>query len=1035
VTILFADLAGSTDLGDRLDPEALSRVMDRYFDALAGVVASHGGTVEKYIGDAVMAVFGVPRLHEDDALRAVRSAAGIVAAVQRLNDELGSTLDTRLEVRIGLNTGDVVANRPVETGQRLVTGDAVNVASRLQDEADPGDVILSRSTYELVGDRVRVGPATEIELRGKRRPVIAYRLEELLPAVPFVHSATSLVGRRRELERLLAAFDTAMAGSHGELFTIIGDAGVGKSRLAWELGRRLLGRATVVRGRCLAYGSGVTYWPIAEVVRAIVGIAPSDGHADAQARLDEFVRGDSHGAELATRLGQVIGLGSGSAPQEELYWSVRRLFELVARREPLVVVVDDIHWAQPTLLDLLDYLAEWIRDVPVLLVCIARPDLLEQRPAWGGGRRNASTLLLEPLDAAGGAELLGALAGPELPGEIQSRIADAADGNPLFIEELFRMLVARGSLRKDAGHWVVADPTAGREIPATIQALLAARLDQLEPAERAVAQAAAVVGRVFDRDGVGELVAESIRPALPQYLEALGRKEIVRADQAAGPVPDRFRFRHDLIRDAAYASLPKIERADLHERHGRWLEGVMADRIAAYDAIIANHFEQAYRYRREIGELGTHTEDLGRTAGRWLARAGQAANQRSDVAAAAGLLSRALELLDREDPLRVTALIEYGDAVGAQGDYSKAGVLLDDALQGAVGLDPATARRARLNHLYWRFNVEGSSEALGEDARRLADECVISGDGIMAARSITFVALLHQDEGDLGSARTLLLEALAFAERSADSTTMVDVLTSLIAVGVRDMTPSQEVIAECRRVLDIPALGFGRRASCLDSLAVLLAMRGEFEGARDAIGQAADIDRDLGIDPGFSRGIPRGLIEQYAGDPLGAEAAYRTAYVAAHRMGDSSQRFIAARLARVLVDLGRDAEALALTEEAAGDGRLWARTLWRGARARIYAHRGRTEEAVALAQTMLAEAREGGFEGMPNIFAAALEDAAAAMRDPGHRDEARRLLEDAIGRYEAKGNVASARLARRELATLTNAAEARSGRGGPERAS
>lgn len=445
----------------------------------------------------------------------------------------------------------------------------------------------------------------------------------------------------------------------------------------------------------------------------------------------------------------------------------------------------------------------------------------------------------------------------------------------------------------------------------------------------------------------------------------------------------------------------------------------MADRIAEYDAIIAHHFEQAYRYRQEIGDLDDHTADLGRTAGQWLARAGQAASQRRDVAAAAALLSRAMELLDREDPLWVTSLIEYGDALGAQGDYSKAGILLDDALDMAVRMDPATARRARLYQLYWRSNVHGVSPALKEDARRLADECIAAGDERLSAESLSFVAGLHQDEGDLRSARLILLEAQGHAASVADPATMSDVLRQLVAVGVRDATNCLEAMDECRRVLDIPGLGLGQRSACLEYLGVLSAMQGDFDGARDSIRRSASVLRDLGIDPDLNRGIPTGLIEQYAGNPLGAEAAYRTAYVAAHRFGDSSQRFLAARLARVLVDLGRDEEALILIEEASSDESLWTTTLWRGAQARIDARRGRRDEAIALAATMLAEAREGGFEGMPNIFAGALEDAAAAMRDAGHPDRARLLLEDAIRRYEAKGNVASARLARRQLAEVS----------------
>ena len=491
VTILFADLEGSTEIGDRLDPEALSDLMDRYFESVSAVVRHHGGTVEKYIGDAVMAVFGVPRLHEDDALRAVRAASEIVRAVESSNQDSGAQHGTRLEIRVGLNTGEVIANPPTEPGQRLVTGDAVNVASRLQAVAHAGDVVLSGATYELVRDRVTVSPVEEIQLRGKRSPVAAYRLEQLIPEVPFVRSTASLVGRDRELGRLRTAFEACVAESRCELFTIIGPAGLGKSRLAWELEQHLGERAAFVRGRCLSYGQGITYWPVAEIVRSAVGIGSSDSHEAARERLGAFLADAPDGEAIADRVAQVIGLEVGTFPREELYWSVRRLLEVRSTQTPLVVVVDDIHWAEPSLLDLLDDLVDRTKDVPLLLLCIARPDLLDRRPGWGGGKRNATSLVLEPLPDAGANDLLGSLAGSTLPADVVSRIRDAAGGNPLFIEEMFRMLVDGGSVRQEDGHWVAGESLADRAIPATIQALLASRLDQLEPPERVVAQRAA----------------------------------------------------------------------------------------------------------------------------------------------------------------------------------------------------------------------------------------------------------------------------------------------------------------------------------------------------------------------------------------------------------------------------------------------------------------------------------------------------------------------------------------------------------------
>jgi class 3 adenylate cyclase/tetratricopeptide (TPR) repeat protein len=1020
VTILFADLEGSTEIGDRLDPEALSALMDRYFDSVSAVVRRHGGTVEKYIGDAVMAVFGVPRLHEDDALRAVRAASEIVQAMRSSNHDSGAQHGTGLAIRVAINTGEVIANPPTEPGQRLVTGDAVNVASRLQAVAHAGDVVLSGATYELVRDRVTVGPVEAIQLRGKHSPIPVYRLEQLIPEVPFVRSTASLVGRDRELGRLQTAFEACVAESRCELFTIIGPAGLGKSRLAWELEQHLGDRAAFVRGRCLSYGQGITYWPVAEIVRSAVGIGSSDSHEAARDRLGAFLAHAPDGQEIARRVAQVIGLEVGTFPREELYWSVRRLLQVRSAEKPLVVVVDDIHWAEPSLLDLLDDLVDRTKDVPLLLLCIARPDLLDHRPGWGGGKRNATNLVLEALANAQANDLLGSLASSTLPPDVVSRISDAAGGNPLFIEEMFRMLVDGGSVRQEDGQWVAGESLADGAIPSTIQALLASRLDQLEPLERVIAQRAAVVGRSFDEPAVAELLPESATAELPRHLRVLVQSDVLRLEDATGPALARYRFRHDLIRDAAYASLPKADRADLHERHARWLELAMADRITEYDAIIGHHFDQAYRYLTELGQAGIHTRAVGHLAGQWLTRAGQAANWRSDAAAAARLLSRAIDLLDRDDPVWVSALMEYGDVLSALGDYSRAGALLKDAVAISTSRDPATARKARLYHLYWRSQTLGLSADTIKEAERLADECVAAGDDWLSAQAVSYLAVnVYQSLGRVADARAMLLEARRHAERSGDRDLIANCVADIVGLGVRDGTPCLEVLDECRNLLGTSGVGLGARATALEYLGVLPAMRAEFDDARVAIREAQRIDEELGaLRVARSRGLAAGLIEQLAGNHPGAEAAFRDAYLSASEIGDALALFVAARLARPLHELGRDEEALKLIEENPGEDSLWTKILQDGVKARILAGRGQTTEAVELADTMLGEAREGGFEALPNIFAGALEDVAAVMRHAGRRTQARELLEDAIRRYEAKGNIAAAGRARKELAEI-----------------
>jgi class 3 adenylate cyclase len=575
VTVVFTDLAGAAGLGQRLDPESLAVVMGRWFDHMRELFERHGGRVQKFVGDAVVAVFGIPVVNEDDALRAVRAAAGLTGGLGQLNDQLERDWGVRLEVRTGVNTGEVVTGDPA-IGDALVLGDAVNVAARLEQVAAPGEVLLGQSTYRLVRDAVQAERVSPLVLKGKGAPVVAYRLGRVDPAAPghARRQDAPIVGREPELRLVAWMYERVVATTSCHLLTVLGQAGVGKTRLVGEA-LAGLGGATVLRGRCLSYGDGITFWPVAEIVRQAAGIADTDLPTEARAKLDRLleVGPDRERAHVAARIAQLIGLEASPGPAEEAAWAFRRLLELLAVRGPLVVVLDDLHWAEPGLLDLVEHVADYGRGAPVLLVAMARPELVEQRPGWAGGKLNATTLLLEPLDEAEATRLLGALAGPvALPESAARPITRAAEGNPLFLEELLAALVEEGRLRRQDGHWVAAD-LADLGIPPSIQALLTARLDRLDDAERAVLERAAVAGQVFEQSAVVELSPPAERHLVPARLEALVRRELLRPARSRLAGDQGYQFRHLLLRDTTYDAIPKQARADLHELFAVWGSG------------------------------------------------------------------------------------------------------------------------------------------------------------------------------------------------------------------------------------------------------------------------------------------------------------------------------------------------------------------------------------------------------------------------------------------------------------------------------
>src|SRR5919109_2928005 len=488
VTVLFCDVTGSTAMGERLDPESTRRVMARYFDAMREAIERHGGTVEKFIGDAVMAVFGIPVVHEDDALRAARAADELRS---RLADQLG----TELHVRIGINTGEVVTNE----GGTLATGDAVNVAARLEQAARPGEILIGDATRQLAESALELEPVAAVEAKGKSEPLVAFRLLAVRPDAPAFERRfdAPFVGREGELDQLNQAYLRSARDHSCQLFTVLGPAGIGKSRLVYEF-VAAHPDAAVLRGHCLAYGEGITYFPLVELLEQI---ALDEGLASLLVE-DEARR-------LVNAVSSAVGFADEAiVSREDTFRAVRLLFEHLAGQRPVVVVFDDIHWAEPTFLDLVDHVADWSREAPILLLCIARPELLDHRPGWGGGKLNATTILLEPLSVDESESLMdGLLSDADLAAEVRERITAAAEGNPLFVEQMLALIAQEG-----------AEDVA---IPPTIQALLATRLEQLPSGERVAAERASVIGKEFWRTALAQIGGGGAGPPAPRRQEVM----------------------------------------------------------------------------------------------------------------------------------------------------------------------------------------------------------------------------------------------------------------------------------------------------------------------------------------------------------------------------------------------------------------------------------------------------------------------------------------------------------------------------------
>jgi len=980
VTVFFCDVSGSTALGERIDPESLRQVLARYFETAKTILERHGGTVEKFIGDAVMAVFGVPTVHEDDALRALRAAEELRDGLVGLNEELERAYGTRLELRIGVNTGEVVTG----TEERIATGDAVNVAARLEQAARPGEVLVGEETLRLVRDAVEVEPIEPVAAKGKAEPLQASRLLAVKPGMEARLGGAPMVGRKRQRKLLEDTFANVVGERSCQLFTVLGPAGVGKSRLVAEFLRSLEG-ATVARGRCLSYGEGIGYWPVTEVVKQLL----REGNRD----------------DKTAGLGSILGDESAAGSADEIAWAFRRLLEAQAAEQPLVVVFDDVHWGEPAFLDLVEHVADLSRDTPILLLCLARPELLDHRPAWGGGKLNATNVLLEPLAPDESRELIESLVrAAEMDAGLRERILESAAGNPLFVEEMVAMVAEHDQTEVS--------------VPPTIHALLAARLDQLDTAERDVLERGSVEGLVFHRGAVIALAPEET--SVDGRLIALVRKDLVRPERPVVVDDEAFRFRHLLIRDTAYEALPKAVRAELHERFAGWLQSHSAEFIES-EELVGYHLEQAYHYRVELGPLDEVAHELAERAAGHLLVSGERARARGDGEAARALLGQAIELLTRDSPARRAAQVELAVVLAERGEFVDAASLRAEA-EAAARSAGDTRVLARSALAAAEADIQCDPTVTMRDALATSEQALAElerlGDDEGVAWALRLVGNFRGWLGSTAEAERLWARALERAEQV--SPRIANEVLIWMTWGLWwGPTPIDEGIRRCDEFIQRSA---SKRLEATANLirGDLKAARGRLEEGREDAAAGRSLFSELGDRIWWAGGATvAAYAELRAG---GAERAYELLAEGHVALAESSETGYLATLvsmrAQAALELDRDDEALELadeTERISAPDDLDPHARSRLVRARVLARRGELEAADELI-------REAAKIIEPTDYALLHLELAFARADverlAGRRVGERRALERVLEVAEAKGNLVAAEQARGRLAEL-----------------
>jgi DNA-binding SARP family transcriptional activator/tetratricopeptide (TPR) repeat protein len=966
LTLLLAGLS----LPGRADPEVAARILTRAREAVRDVLRQHEVVVEEPLGDIVVGAFGLPASHEHDPLHALRVAGELPRVLA----------ESEVSLRIAIDTGNVLA-----TDDRLVDDQIAGWMMQLKEAAREGDVVLGEGTRRLVGGAV--------ELQESRTPG-AWKVVSFDPSAEAIERRfdVPLVGRDAEIARLREAFAWVGDTRSAHLLTVLGAAGIGKSRLALEFANVLAADARVLVGRCLEYGSGA-FWPLAEMVRSAAG-------ETTRVALERLLSDVDDSRLVVDQLTAALGREQG-ASAEDAFWAFRRLFAALARDRPLVLVFEDLHWAEERLLDFVEELVEWGEGASILVLCLARPELLDERPSWGGGRLDAESIRLDPLSASGSEALIESL-DQQLSEEARRSILGRAEGNPLFIEQMVALFEEDPDMAKEA-------------VPPSIQAVLAARLDRLAPDERAVLERASVIGLEFSIDAVANLSVEAERADVGDIIRRLVRKELVRP--ALPEIPGgEFRFRHILIRDTAYGSVLKETRAELHEQFAAWLEQTVGLRATEVEEVLGYHLEQAYLYRRELDASDDCLPELAARAGELLAAAGRRARARSDMRAATGLLSRALALLPTHHRIRGDLFADLAAAFRLSGQWPLALKSLEEGRAAALAHgDRALHASLVVDHLQHRMHTE--PDLTVEDLLMLGSRALHSlttlKDQQRAGRVLGFLAWCYALSGRAEEAERMVTAVSRMTAR--DDPGASNLLPSLWLYGP---LPVQQAATRCEALMERDSSP-RTVASCLRCLAVLKAMVGRFDDARSLAIQAEALVSELGLEViAAASSTILGTIELLKGDAASSEEILRNGFERLSSLGETMYSSeLGVQLARALYAQQRDEEAWQVIQVGARAtvSDVAVPVYKAGIRAKLLARRGVRDESIQLAHEAIEIAERTDFIDLQGD---ALMDLAEVLRFIDDFEKAHESASAALDLYHQKGNLVSARRARAFVAGL-----------------